>query len=77
MTHDEIREAVLPRLALVFRRSAEELGDDVKLREDLGANSQTLWAAAAILEKESGKEVSFLDLAGCETFGQMFDLVAD
>ena len=77
MTREEVRAAVIEQLAMVFQRSEAELPDEVKLKGDLAANSQTLWAAAAILEKASGKEVNFLDLAGCETLGDAFDLAAD
>ena len=77
MTRDEVRAAVMPRLSLLLQKDEAELPDGIRLRDDLKANSQTLWAASAVLERVSGKEISFLDLSACETLGDALDLAAD
>lgn len=62
-------------LAKMFSVDASKLGPDTRIREDLGATSQTLFAVSALLEKTSGKKVNYADVNGCNTLGEVIALV--
>lgn len=68
------RNTFFSYIARVFRVDQSTLSEDTRLRDDLGATSQALFTVSALMEKLSGKAVSYADVNGCDTLGEVLDL---
>ena len=61
-------------VAKMFNADAAVLSRETRIHEDLGATSQSLFGVSALLEKMSGKKVSFADVNNCATLGDALAL---
>lgn len=64
-------------IAKMYNKKPEELTKETRLKEDLGATSQTLFAVSALLERASGKKVAFAAINNCVTLGDAIALTED
>lgn len=67
--------AFFDTIAKIFNKDAASLSEETDIHADLGATSQSLFAMSALLEKMTGKKVSYADINVCNTLGQVIDLV--
>ncbi len=51
-----------------------QMSGETRLREDLGATSQTMFSICALLERMSGTSVSYADVNACDTLGEVLAL---
>ena len=58
----------------MFGKDPAELSRETKIKEDLKATSQMLFGVSAMLEKLTGKKVTFADINNCATLGDAIAL---
>lgn len=61
-------------VARMFGADASTLSAGTRLHEDLGATSQKLFGVSALLEKLTGRKVSYADINNCSTLGDVIAL---
>lgn len=66
-----MREYLLELLARFFDVDESELGDDVRLNEDLDAESLQKFMLIAELKEKTGKNVKYEELNACRTVGEL------
>lgn len=52
----------------------DQISAATRIREDLGATSQTMFSLCALLERMSGASVSYADANACDTLGELLAL---
>ena len=65
------KESLFPELAKIFNKDVGFFNDDTRFREDLLAKSMSLFALVATLEELTGTAISFNDLRGLTTVGEL------
>lgn len=71
------KSAFFSTLSKVFNVDVATLSEDTDIHADLGATSQTLFTMSALLERMTGKKVSYADINVCDTLGQVLALVGE
>lgn len=66
-----MKNDIIALLARLFDRDEAELKDEVRINEDLDAESLQKFMLMAELEEKSGKTVTYEDVDACRTVGEL------
>lgn len=70
-----VEEKIYETVGQLYRVDVATLNEETRMKEDLHATSQTLFAFSAFLEKLAEKKISYADVNNCATLGDVIALV--
>lgn len=73
---DQIYEKIVERIGQLYGKKPEEISDDTRFVEDLGAKSGNVSQMTTFLEDEFDIEVPFMEFRRKPTVGEAADFVA-
>lgn len=68
------QEEFFETLGKMAKIDPSQLSAETRIREDLGATSQTLFSLCALVGRMSGESVSYADVNACTTLGEVLAL---
>lgn len=76
-TREEAYQKIVDRCCQLFGKNAEELNEDTRFAEDLGAKSGNVSQMTNYLEDEFDVEISFMEFRRRSTIGMAADYIAE
>ena len=70
-------EKIIERCCVLFGKKPEEINEDTRFIEDLGARSGNVSQMTNFLEDEFDVEISFMRFGRCPTLGLAADYIAE
>lgn len=77
MDRTELEQQILELVSTIYNRDVEELSMDTTFKDDLGGASVLMVGLVSEIENELDVMVQLQDAAGCETIGDLVDLVEE
>ncbi len=74
---DEAVEKIMQRCCVLFGKTADELSEDTRFAEDLGARSGNVSQMTNFLEDEFDVEISFMEFRRRSTIGMAADYIQE
>ena len=74
---DEAYQKIVERCCVLFNKKPEDLTEDTRFIEDLGARSGNVSQMTNFLEDEFDVEISFMRFGRCPTLGLAADYIAE
>jgi len=74
---DHVYQKIVERCCTLFDKKAEEINENTRFVEDLGAKSGNVSQMTNFLEDEFDVEVSFMRFRRCPTVGLAADYIAE
>ena len=77
MEHDELEQQIFEMIAQIYNKDVEELSTETSFKDDLGGASVLMVGLVSEIENELDVMVQLQDAAGCETIGDLIEVVEE
>ena len=77
MDRNELEQQIFEMIALIYNKDVEELSTETSFKQDLGGASVLMVGLVSEIENELDVMVQLQDAAGCDTIGDLIDVVEE
>ena len=77
MDRTELEQQIFEMIAQIYNKDVEELTTETSFKEDLGGASVLMVGLVSEIENELDVMVQLQDAAGCDTIGDLIDVVEE
>ena len=77
MERNELEQQIFEMIAQIYNKDVEELTTETSFKEDLGGASVLMVGLVSEIENELDVMVQLQDAAGCDTIGDLIDVVEE
>ncbi len=77
MDRNELEQQIFEMIAQIYNKDVEELSTETSFKQDLGGASVLMVGLVSEIENELDVMVQLQDAAGCDTIGDLIDVVEE